>query len=200
MVYGRCAVFVLLHVRVLLFLCCRVAASPNSEYLLVSWLSRPFSTSVPAGRFPVELQVSGDMHDPRRHALTTCGMPAIHPHMVYTVLEWFHSPTFCKFLCVHISVMYRCPVLAASLVSLSQAGLHACSSSCRPCGVILLCCVVSTCSCGTVRASTSGPWHHCPWLRTSPSPSTAAGQVGSSSTSPYCAKLHEHTTAAAAAA
>lgn len=34
-----------------------VAASPNSEFLLVSWLSRPFSTAVPAGRFPVELQL-----------------------------------------------------------------------------------------------------------------------------------------------
>jgi hypothetical protein len=37
--------------------CCRIDASPDSKFLLVSWLSKPFSTSVPAGRFPVELQV-----------------------------------------------------------------------------------------------------------------------------------------------
>lgn len=36
---------------------CRIDASPDSNFLLVSWLSKPFSTSVPAGRFPVELQV-----------------------------------------------------------------------------------------------------------------------------------------------
>lgn len=36
---------------------CRIDASPDSRFLLVSWLSKPFSTSVPAGRFPVELQV-----------------------------------------------------------------------------------------------------------------------------------------------
>lgn len=36
---------------------CRIDASPDSSFLLVSWLNKPFSTSVPAGRFPVELQV-----------------------------------------------------------------------------------------------------------------------------------------------
>jgi hypothetical protein len=35
----------------------RVAASPDGEFMLVSWLKQPFSTAVPAGRFPVELQV-----------------------------------------------------------------------------------------------------------------------------------------------
>lgn len=36
---------------------CRVEASPDGQYLLVSWLQRPFSTVVPAGRFPVTLEL-----------------------------------------------------------------------------------------------------------------------------------------------
>eukprot|EP00775_Hariotina_reticulata_P003220 gene3220-3497_t len=35
----------------------KAVASPDGAFLLVSWLSRPFSTAVPAGRFPVDLQV-----------------------------------------------------------------------------------------------------------------------------------------------
>jgi hypothetical protein len=47
-----------LNLTALRFLnCCRVASSPDTKYLLASWLNRPFSTSVPAGRFPVEIQV-----------------------------------------------------------------------------------------------------------------------------------------------
>jgi hypothetical protein len=37
--------------------CGRAVASPDGAFLLVSWLNRPFSTAVPAGRFPVTLQV-----------------------------------------------------------------------------------------------------------------------------------------------
>lgn len=44
----------------------RVAASPDGDYLLVSWLTRPFSTAVPAGRFPVQLELWGRSGTPLR--------------------------------------------------------------------------------------------------------------------------------------
>jgi hypothetical protein len=34
-----------------------VVSSPDSQFLVCCWLSRPFSTAVPAGRFPVTLQL-----------------------------------------------------------------------------------------------------------------------------------------------
>lgn len=34
-----------------------VVSSPDSQFVLACWLSRPFSTAVPAGRFPVTLQL-----------------------------------------------------------------------------------------------------------------------------------------------
>ena len=62
---------------------CRVAASPDGEYLLVSWLKRPFSTSVPAGRFPVELQVSwltpGSVHGVPHTSMLVPGTTQLPP-------------------------------------------------------------------------------------------------------------------------
>lgn len=36
---------------------CGLDASPDGKFLLVSWLERPFSYTVPCGRFPKRLQL-----------------------------------------------------------------------------------------------------------------------------------------------
>lgn len=35
----------------------RVSASPDGQFITTCWLTRPFSTAVPAGRFPVTVQL-----------------------------------------------------------------------------------------------------------------------------------------------
>lgn len=71
---------------------------------------------------------------------------------------------------------------ALALVQHGSAASNCCSTSGMFFIVGMFDCLLTSallcCSYGTVKASPSRPWHPSLWQRTSPSPLTAAGQVG----------------------